>query len=249
MGVVTGILTVVAAAICLVFMAVLGIAQIILPFVIWGYIIKAIRNSVGRTLNHNFFKNNVVFNSKDNINKKARIYKDVSKDKLAIFNTDDIDSLKKYFSELFIKYEIAYNNLDYNTMKMISTKQFFQNYYTGITLNLKVGKKRIIDNIQLKKIIIYELDSTISKQTVSAMIEVSYINYVIDSHGYTVSGDRENPIIEKFEVTFRKDFEKNDITKCPNCGANIVGNKCEYCRNVVKNEEFKISNIKKIIEE
>ena len=33
----------------------------------------------------------------------------------------------------------------------------------------------------------------------------------------------------------------------PNCGAQIVGNKCEYCRTTLKDVEFKISNLKKII--
>ena len=48
---------------------------------------------------------------------------------------------------------------------------------------------------------------------------------------------------------FRKDFEREDIIKCPNCGAEIIGNKCNFCRSVVKNIEFKISSIRKIIEE
>ena len=133
-------------------------------------------------------------------------------------------------------------------MKMLSTKQLFHNYYTGITLDLKVGKKRIIDDIKVKKVIIYELDSTVSKQTASTMIEISYFNYVIDGNGYIISGNREEKITEKFEITFRKDFENNSITRCPNCGANLTSNKCEYCKSVIKEEEFKISNIKRIIE-
>lgn len=80
------------------------------------------------------------------------------------------------------------------------------------------------------------------------MIEVSYLNYVIDRNGYVISGSREKTMTEKFEVTFRKDFERDDVTKCSNCGANIIGNKCDYCRTTIKNVEFKISSIKKIID-
>ena len=40
-----------------------------------------------------------------------------------------------------------------------------------------------------------------------------------------------------------------DVIKCPNCGAGIVGNKCEFCRSILDNVEFKISSIKKIIDE
>ncbi len=226
----------------------------ILPLLFYGFIIKIIVNSIRRASSRKYFKNNVVTHNdydkyiNSNTKGKNNVYVDVSKDKLEMFNTDDINTLKNYFYDIFVKFETAYNNLDYNLMKMLSTKQLFQNYYTGITLDLQVGKKRIINDIKKKKVIIYELDSTIAKQTVSAMIEISYYNYIIDRNGYIVSGSRDNPMTEKFEVTFRKDFNRDDISKCPNCGANITGNKCEYCRTTIKNEEFKISNIKRIIE-
>lgn len=226
------------------------VIQVVFYVLIWVLIIKFIVNIIRRKSNHNYFKTNVVFdnNSGSISSKKSNRYVDVKKDKLSTFNTDDLNSLKQYFYDIFLRFEMAYNNLDYNVMKMLSTKQLFQNYYTGISLDLKVGKKRIIENIQKENVIIYELDSTIAKQTVCAMIEVTYINYVIDRNGYVISGDRNNPMKERFEVTFRKDFEKNDITKCPNCGATISGNKCNYCRSTIKNVEFKISSIKKIIE-
>lgn len=224
----------------------------ILPLLFYFFIIRIIVNSIRRVSSRKYFKNNVVTHSDENINNntkdKNNVYFDVSKSKLEMFKTDDIDALKDYFYDIFIKFETAYNNLDYNLMRMLSTKQLFQNYYTGITLDLQVGKKRIINDIKKKNVIIYELDSTIAKQTVSAMIEISYYNYIIDRKGNIVSGSRDNPTIEKFEVTFRKDFNKDDISKCPNCGANITGNKCEYCRTIIKNEVFKISNIKRIIE-
>ena len=77
-------------------------------------------------------------------------------------------------------------------------------------MNLKVGKKRIIENIEPKKIIVYELDSTIIKQTISAMVEISYVNYMINKNGYVISGNREKAITEKFEIVFREDLEKEE---------------------------------------
>lgn len=150
---------------------------------------------------------------------------------------------------MFLEFENAYNNLDYNMMKILSTKQLYQNYYTGMSLDLKVGKKKIISDIEKKKVIIFELDSTIAKQIASVMIEISYFNYTIDKNGYVISGSRNKKITEKFEVMFRKDFERKDITECPNCGAEIVGNKFNFCRSTIKNVEFKISSIKKIVDE
>ena len=224
-------------------------------FLFYYFIIKIIVNAYRRCKNHIFFKNNVVRNTPtieqlgNNRNINKNVYKDVSKIKLEMFNTDNLDVLKDYVYNIFLRFENAYNNLDYNEMKILTTKQLFQNYYTGITLDLRVGQKKIINNIERKNIIIYEIDSTIAKQTLSAMIEISYLTYTINSKGYIISGNRDNKVTEKFEVTYRKDFEKNDIVKCPNCGATITGNKCDYCRTTIKTVDFKISSIKKIIDD
>lgn len=218
------------------------------------FLSRYIINSIKRRANRNYFKNNVVINPKvgtsiDNKDNCHRTYEDVSKEVLEKFNTEDINLLKDYFYDMFLSFENAYNNLDYNIMKILSTKQLYQNYYTGISLDLKAGKKKIISDIEKKKVIIFELDSTIAKQVASLMIEISYINYTIDKNGYVISGNRNQKITEKFEVVFRKDFEKKDVINCPNCGAEIVGNKCSFCRSTIKNVEFKISSIKKIIDE
>lgn len=235
-------------------MIVAFLLEVFINITVVVFVFKLVMNFIKRKNNHTFFKNNVVFNEKvknnsGNSNKYQRSYNDVSKSALAKFNTDDINALKDYFYDIFLKFETAYNNLDYNVMRVLSTKQLYNNYYTGITLDLKAGKKRIISDIEKKKVIIFELDSTIAKQIVSMMVEISYFNYTVDKNGNVIKGSRDNKTTEKFEVMFRKDFEKKDITKCPNCGAELVGNKCEYCRSTVKNSDFKISSIKKIIEE
>lgn len=222
-----------------------------ITIIIWVFIIKLGIELIRRKNNRRYFKNNVVVNHQLEIkgkNKYEKEYIDVSKDKLAEFNTEDINSLKDYFYNIFLEFENAYNNLDYNMMKILTTKQMYQNYYTGISLDLKVGRKRIIRDIEKKKVIVFELDSTIAKQIVSTMIEISYINYTIDKDGYVINGSRDKAI-EKFEVTFRKDFERQEVTKCPSCGASVVGNRCDWCRSKIKNVEFKISSIRKIIEE
>ena len=225
-----------------------GVAMIIqfaINITIFYIILSTILKIIKRAANHKYFKNNVVVN--DSVKYTKEKYVDISKDELATFNTDDLDTFKNYFYKIFLEFETAYNNLDYNTMRTLSTKQLFHNYHTGITLDLEVGKKRIINNIQKKKVIIYEVFSSTAKQVVSAMIEISYINYTVDKNGIVISGSRDYKTTEKFEVIFRKDFEREDIINCPNCGATVVGNKCEYCRTTLKNVEFKISSIKKIV--
>lgn len=215
------------------------------------YIIgKVIIEAIKRSKSHKNFSNNVVYynSAEGNGSQYANIYRDVSKAKLAKFNTDDIDTLKKYFYDIFYRFEVAYNRLDYNEMKLLSTRQLYENYYTGITLDLKVGRKKVIDSIVKKDIIIYELDTTLIKQVASVMIEVSYISYVMDKNGYILEGSRNEPTTQKFEVQFRKDFELRDKTHCPNCGALLTGDMCEYCKAKVYSTEFKICSIRKIVE-
>lgn len=228
---------------------------VIFQIVVWALVISSIVSTIikifKRTANHKFFKNNIIYknlNQGDYNIKKNNEYKDVTKETLSRFNTEDLNGLKEFFYNKFVEFENAYNDLDYNAMKILSTKQMFQNYYTGISLDLETGKKRIIKDIEKKKVILFELDSTIAKQVATLMIEISYINYLLDKNGNVISGSRFDKTTEKFEVVFRKDFSREEITKCPNCGSSIVGNQCEYCRSIVKNEEFKISSIKKIIE-
>lgn len=238
-----------------IFVLLVYIMQIIFNLLIWIIIIKTIVNSFRRVKNRNYFKSNVIRNDDINYNntyrssnKTPKTYNDVNKQKLAKFNIDDINTLKDYFYNKFLEFEKAYNNLDVNTIKLLSTKEVFYNYQTGIDLDLKVGKKRIIDEIERKQVIIFELDSTIAKQIATVMIEISYINYTINKKGMVISGSRNEKVTERFEVAFRKDFERKEITKCPTCGAGISGNKCEYCRSTIHNVDFKISSIKRIID-
>ena len=230
-------------------------------------ILKFIIDKVRKKANNNYFKSNIINGNDINLNTDfsdikmkdltafknqttqlyKENYKDVSKDKLELFNVTDIDTLKDYFYKIFYDFERAYNNLDYQTMKALSTNQLFENYYTGITLDLKAGNKRIIDNIKRKNMTIYELDSTIAKQVVSTYIEISYWNYKIDKNGNVISGVKD-PIVEKFIVHFRKDIRLNVNNNCPNCGAPINGITCPYCETIVSNRnDFKISSIKRII--
>ena len=220
----------------------------IIFLVLFIIIVRTIIMTIKRRLSNNFFKKSIVVNEVTSNNKIKKVYNDVSKGELSEFNIEDINDLKNFFYDIFVEFENAYNNLDYNKMKILSTKQLYNNYYTGINLNLKSGKKRIIKNIERKNVIIYELFSSMLKQTASVMIEVSYINYMQDKTGKVMSGNPVEKITEKFEVEFRKEFEKHDITECPTCGAEIIGNKCEFCRSYVKSEEFKINSIKRIID-
>ena len=212
-----------------------------------GFIV--VKDSIKRSQTRSYFKSNIIYikETKSINTKNPTVHVDVSKNNLARFNTDDLAALKNYFYDIFHRFEVAYNNLDYATMKALSTKQVYQNYYTGISLDLKAGRKKIIDNIVREKVVLFELDSTSMKQTASLYVEISYFNYVVDKHGYVVKGNKHYAKKDKFVVNFRKDFNNKELHNCPNCGARLNDGKCSYCKSVLLEEEFKISAIKKIV--
>lgn len=228
------------------------VISIILFIFVWVTIIKIVFRIIKQTINMVFFKKSVIknmdkfFKSSKDVN--ANGFKDVSKNKLAIFDTDDINKLKDYFYEMFLNFENAYNTLDFNTMHDLLTNQLYNNYYTGLSINMRYGEKKIVENIKKKSMLIYDIDSTSYKQVVCTIIEISYISYTTNKNGQIIKGSKEKPITEKFEVIFRKDFQKESITKCPNCGATVINNICEYCRTPLKTEKFKIHSIRKIID-
>lgn len=217
-------------------------------FVFSFIIIMGITDYIRRINIMRYFKNTIVSKIDSNDTRKANVYNDVAKYKLDRLNIDDINLLKDYLYDIFYRFEMAYNNLDYAEMRLLSTKQLFEKYHTGITLNLKVGKKKVINDIKREKVVVYEVDSTTAKQIASAMICVSYITYTTNKEGNVISGNKIIPLTEKFEVEFRKEYVDEELTHCPNCGAKMDGNRCEYCETTVNNSDFKISAIRRIVE-
>lgn len=254
------------------FFPIIFLVAILIEFAFWIFIFKIvfqIIKKIVRKNNYESFKHNTIsgnglnlekeyadisindlirFNSKTNsvYNKN---FVDVSNNKLEVFNVSDINTLKEYFYDIFYKFEKALNNLDYQQLKHLSTDQIYENYYIGIELDINNGNKKIIDSIEKKKVIIYELDSTIAKQVVSTLIEIKYINYTVNNEGKIIKGSKA-PINEKFIVKFRKDFKHNNISNCPNCGATVTSDttKCSYCETKINNKnDFKISSIQRIV--
>lgn len=187
-----------------------------------------------------FFKSNV-------INQKIN-YTDIVKDQLEGFEITDILKLKMHLFDIFEKFENAYNSLDYGTLYNLSTPKLYEMYHTIMVLNSKLGEKRIIKSIELKNMIIFSTFSSEEKQEIYTTIEISYIDYTENSKGRVLRGNPVNKITEKFEVIFVKSLIGNNDYRCPNCGANVKGDTCDYCNSkLIASNEFRIDSIKKIV--
>ena len=222
----------------IIFFFIFFLLEAFLPFLIPIFFISFIRKNIS---NSNFKNNNIILGN--NKNK----YNDVSNSKLADLNISDINKLKDYLYSMFYDFEVAYNNLDYNKMKKLCSSKVYNNYHTNICLNLKFGNKKIIDNIEKRKVTVFDVYSSNYKQVISTTMEISYLNYMTDGNGNIVSGSNINKITETFEVIFVKRTDAKDVIKCPNCGASVSGNTCSYCGMDLRNTDFVIDSIKRIV--
>lgn len=184
---------------------------------------------------------------KENVVSMKKKYDRVPGDKFILIDVEDIPSFRDMLFDKFILFENSYNSLDYEMMKACCSKELFDKYYTNIILNLNIGNKRILNNVEKERLLIYDLKSSKTEQVVSAVIEIRYTNYMVNKVGAVISGSRV-PKNERFEVVYKKDFNNVDIN-CPNCGAPIIDNRCDFCKTDFFNREsdFVIVSIKRII--
>lgn len=215
---------------------------------IFYFIFSTLRNAFKRSITRSYFKENVITVSHDSQRLRRSLYKPLTNKEIEAYHINNVEAFKDMLFEIFKTFENAYNSLDYNMMKINSTSEIFNNYYTGISLDLKIGKKKVIEDVKRSSLIIYEMYSSNQKQIVSTVIEIAYKTYTLNKEGFVISGDRSRVISEKFEVIFRKNYEHEDLIKCPGCGATVTGTICEYCRTPIKLENYKISSIKKIVD-
>ena len=215
------------------------------PLLIY-YIYKKNKNKKyfkSTVINKDRYQNNGFFNNIQDT------YVDINDYKLEWFDTNDIDVLKRHFSSLFIDFERALNNLDYNTLYNICTPSLYELYHSDLTVNLKLGNKKIIDNISIEKMVIYNTTKNDEEQKVYIMLEMKSNSYTMNSSGKITSGSPMLPVKEEFIAVFVKKLKKANEgqLRCPNCGATVTSTKCEYCNTEFKQYEFKIDTIRKLV--
>ena len=214
-----------------------------LPFFIF-YLYK-------RNKNKKEFKNNVVYYPKSSLNYVKDNYVDIDAYKLEHFDANDLGMLKNYFSTIILDFEKAYNNIDYNALFNICGNSLYNMYKTNLQMNSKFGEKKIIDNVSIQKLVVYNSKKGNGEHIVNVMARIRSISYTQNSDGKIISGSPMNPIDEEFDITFVKELnEKNkDQMRCPNCGAVVNSTKCDYCKTEFKNYDFRIESFKKLVEE
>jgi hypothetical protein len=148
--------------------------------------------------------------------------------------------------EIYKKIQIAWMNFDYDTLRKYTTDELFNMYNSQLKILSAKKQKNIMENISFinGKIIDITIENGIEE--VKMYLQITMKDYVVDANNKVVRGNKN--IINSIEylITLTRNIEKENINKCPSCGAPIdieTGGICPYCdSNIVNNnQEFVMS--------
>ena len=105
-----------------------------------------------------------------------------------------------------------------------------------INENKDKNLRRMYDELNIKSTNVENIDVNDEYYEIEVIITTRYLKYFISlDNGDYVSGDKDNRVIAKYRLVFKKKKDtivQNSIRRCSNCGASIDINdsgKCKYC--------------------
>lgn len=159
---------------------------------------------------------------------------------------NDFINLEKEIYDLFLKYEDAYSNFDYDTLSLICTENHFKEIHKILEKMKSGNKKRSFENITLNNFKLMSITNTSNLQKLSVFLEVSLIDYTLDKeYNFLVKGNKNIKTTKNIKIEIVQNIDTSDIKKhCPKCGApiNLIFPTCKYCSTAIyKNAEYKIN--------
>lgn len=150
-------------------------------------------------------------------------------------------------SELISKFSNVYIMLLYSIMtedmervKHFLTDELYNKYKGIVDNNIKNNEIQMYDELNVAKINIISEKIIDNKEVVTVKLISKYMDYIVDKQtgGYK-RGNNTSRVENTNILVFEKKLDvkdKNNIFKCPNCGASLDINfmgKCPYCKMVV----------------
>lgn len=179
-------------------------------------------------------------------------YSDITLDHLnMVMPNSHINELKKMAFDNFVEIQHAWMNFDYDKLRELCTDELYNSYVSQLeTLKLKNGQNIMSDFTQ-KDIKIIDIDDVNGDIILTVFLAVDFYDYVINATSKKVTrGQSHRKISNNYILTYvvKSDYEKEDNTKCPNCGApieHVTSGKCEYCNSTIVKKASKFVLSKK----
>ncbi len=171
------------------------------------------------------------------------------------------DMLKKYMPDIeiekfieeryrdFVEVQIAWMDFDYEKLRELLTDELYNQYEMQLdTLKLK-NEKNVMSDFSYESAYISNVSRDKDNLIIRVRLSVSFFDYITKDEKITRGTDKEK-IHMTYELTYITAL-KNDISKCPSCGAPISNNasvKCEYCNSIISrvSEKWVMKNKKAI---
>ena len=158
----------------------------------------------------------------------------------------DIEKFKLFTLNRYRVLEEASSNSDYETIRKITTDEFYNMRVMQLEASKIDGKIDTIKNIELADfgIVSIKIDSNIESVNVGILVVFNQCE----------KDDKLERVIKRnvtkeYIITFVRTINNKD-NKCPNCGSNygsVASNLCPYCKSIIISDSYDFV-ISKIVE-
>ena len=156
-------------------------------------------------------------------------------------------TLKEVF-DLFTKVQDAWSEFKYDELRKYLSDELFNNYKMQLeTLELEDGKNVMGDYKYISGGII-SIDKKKDLEELRVKLHVEMKDYVINTKTNKVTHGEKNGIMDNTYIITLERSLNNEITNCPDCGAEIkdqASQKCEYCDAILVKGPGKFVMVKK----
>lgn len=150
------------------------------------------------------------------------------------------ESKKEFISNRYQDYvdiQNAWMNFDYDTLKAKTTNELYNQYQMQLeTLKVK-GQKNVMKDFKYIDGKILNVVESNNKVIVTVEIVTKFYDYIIEeSTNKVVRGNARKTITMFYRMKFVRDINIDEITHCPNCGAelkNAATTECEFCKTKI----------------
>lgn len=189
------------------------------------------------------------FRNIGNVSYKSSV--EVSKVVLSNCDIKNGNVLKKELFEKLDKLLVASTKEDYKTIKSLCTPNMAKNYIDEIELLKKHKQIQVLKGIENTGSKITRVVKNYNNTTVTLLQKVELFDYIEDSTGKVISGDKKKKVEQAYKLVFVKDNVSAKVKgKCPNCGANmkdLTATECEYCGTVIDDKKYDWYLVSKVL--
>lgn len=148
---------------------------------------------------------------------------------------------KTYVDNIFIQVYLSVVTDTLDNVKHFMSAEVYDIFKHKIDDLKSKGLRQMYDEINVKETNIVGYEIMDNKIVIKVNLVSRYLDYLIDSNGDYVSGNRSSRVQINNHLVFTKLINsKENNRKCPTCGANIDVNAngiCQYCRGTYNLEE------------